>query len=152
MKRKVVWNACYGGFSLSPLAEKMLYEKKHPGETVYFYKEDYESEILRRIDEKDLSSCDSFSIRCVSLDFGKEMTIERGSIEEERFSNHLVWTHDTVRHDPDLVWVVEELGTERASGRCAKLKVMDIGDSHYHIDEYDGYETVITNLGDDYWI
>lgn len=91
MNRKVVWNACYGGFNLSPRAEKMLYEKKHPGETVYFYKEIYDkSDDIRihtyhKVDEKDLDSCDAFSIHCISLDFGKEITIEDGSIEYKRF-------------------------------------------------------------------
>ena len=156
MNRKVVWNACYGGFNLSPRAEKMLFEKKHPGEIVYFYKEVYEDSDLRthtyhKIDEKDLDSYDAFSIRCVSLDFGKEIILEDGSIEDKRFNNHYIWNTEIERHDPDLVAVVEELGSEKASGRCACLKVTDIGESKYHIDEYDGYESVITELGDDYW-
>ena len=156
MNRKVVWNACYGGFNLSPRAEKMLYEKKHPGEIVYFYKEVYESGDFRthtylRVDEKDLDSCDAFSIHCVSLDFGKEIIFEDGSVEDKRFNNHYIWNTEIERHDPDLVAVVEELGSEKASGRCARLKVTDIGESKYHIDEYDGYESVITELGDDYW-
>ena len=159
MNRKVVYNACYGGFDLSPRAEKMLYEKKHPGETVYFYKEVYEDEndngirshTYLKVDEKDLDSCDTFTIHCVSLDFGKEITFEDGSIEDKRFNNHYVWNTNIERHDPDLISIVEELGTEKASGRCARLKVEDIGEEHYHIDEYDGYESVITSLGDDYW-
>jgi hypothetical protein len=157
MNRKVVWNACYGGFNLSPRAEKMLYEKKHPGETVYFYKEVYEGGDFRthtylRVDEKDLDLCDAFSIHCVSLDFGKEIILEDGSIEDKRFNNHYIWNTEIERHDPDLVAVVEELGSEKASGKCARLRVMDIGEEHYHISEYDGYESVITELGDDYWI
>jgi hypothetical protein len=94
MNRKVVYNACYGGFNLSPRAEKMLYEKKHPGETVYFYKKVYEDEnddgirshTYLKVDEKDLDSCDAFIIHCVSLDFGKEITFEDGSIEDKRFN------------------------------------------------------------------
>ena len=159
MNRKVIYNACYGGFSLSPRAEKMLYEKKHPGETVYFYKEVYEGEnkdgiryhTYLKVDEKDLDSCDAFPIHCISLDFGKEITFEDGSIEYKRFNNHYVWYTNIERHDPDLISTVEELGTEKASGKCANLKVEDIGEEHYHIDEYDGYESVITSLGDDYW-
>ena len=159
MNRKVVWNACYGGFNLSPRAEKMLYEKKHPGETVYFYKEVYKDEnddgirshTYLKVDEKDLDSCDTFTIHCVSLDFGKEIIFEDGSIEDKRFNNHYVWNTNIERHDPDLISIVEELGTEKASGRCSCLKVEDIGEEHYHIDEYDGYESVITSLGDDYW-
>ena len=46
---------------------------------------------------------------------------------------------------------VVERNWDRASGRLCKMVVTDIGESKYHIDEYDGYESVITELGDDYW-
>ena len=53
------------------------------------------------------------------------------------------WYDDKIdRADPALVQVVEELG-EKANGRCAKLKVVDIPDDiEYYIDEYDGIESV----------
>ena len=41
MSRKVVYNDCYGGFGLSPLAVKRYYELKYPDVTLYFYKETY---------------------------------------------------------------------------------------------------------------
>ena len=155
MKRKVVWNACYGGFNLSPRAKKMLYEKKHPGETVYFYREihneDRDTYTFLRIDEEDLETCDAPIIYCMSLDFGKEITYASGSDDDKNFNNHHVWIIDIDRHDPDLISVVEELGTEKASGRYSKLKITDIGEPPYHIDEYDGYETVITALDENYW-
>lgn len=45
------------------------------------------------------------------------------------------------RHDPDLVAVVEMLGDE-ANGFCSKLHIAEVA-SPYHIDEYDGYESVV---------
>lgn len=50
---------------------------------------------------------------------------------------------DTVeRHDPKLVEIVERLG-ERANGRCANLRVVEIPDNvAYAIDEYDGVESI----------
>ena len=125
MNRKVVWNACYGGFGLSPLATKMFYELKHPGETIYFYERE--------------------------SDWETDKDIYTKIPEDKRFNNHYIWNTNIERHDPDLISIVEELGTEKASGRCARLKIEDIGEEHYHIDEYDGYESVITSLGDDYW-
>lgn len=54
------------------------------------------------------------------------------------------------RHDPDLVAVVEELGFEASSGRCAKLRVHQLTGNRYMIEEYDGYETVTEDF-DDRW-
>lgn len=56
------------------------------------------------------------------------------------------------RHHPDLIRVVEMLGTKDASAIYADLGIYDLGDSNrYRIDEYDGQETVIEPSGYD-WI
>lgn len=47
------------------------------------------------------------------------------------------------RHDPDLVYVVETLGSEAASGKYADLQI-EVVEDLYWIDEYDGAETVWT--------
>ena len=156
MNRKVVWNACYGGFGLSPLATKMFYELKHPGETVYFYKRkfDWGAETYTKIPEDRIEEVSSFNVITLSKDLGDSFTLfrdDRNSELYQEFNNHYIWISDFERHGPDLVRVVETLG-DRASDDCAKLVVTDIGESKYHIDEYDGYESVITELGDDYWI
>jgi hypothetical protein len=158
MNRKVVWNACYGGFGLSPLATKMFYELKHPGETIYFYerKSDWETEkdTYTKIPEDKIEGFkSSFNVITLSKDLGNSFTLFRGGGNSElyqEFIDHFICIPNFERHDPDLVRVVETLG-DRASGDCAKLVVTDIGESKYHIDEYDGYESVITELEDDYW-
>lgn len=50
---------------------------------------------------------------------------------------------DMERHDPRLVETVEALG-EEAGGKFAKLHVETIAGNLYQIEEYDGYENVIT--------
>ena len=55
-----------------------------------------------------------------------------------------LWVGDIARHDPALIRVVEELGGERASGRCARLVIEEIAGKVYRITEYDGYEGVET--------
>ena len=62
------------------------------------------------------------------------------------------WHGDFVRHDPYLVQVVEQLGTEAASGPYAELAIYELPEgTRYRIDEYDGMESVMTQ--DDYiWI
>ncbi len=52
------------------------------------------------------------------------------------------YMQDLKRDDPDLVAIVEELG-EKASGRFAKLAVVEIPDDvEWGIEEYDGVEWV----------
>jgi hypothetical protein len=55
------------------------------------------------------------------------------------------------RHDPDLVAVVEELGLLEASGNHADLAIYMVDGDRYFIDEYDGYESVMTPSNID-WI
>lgn len=48
------------------------------------------------------------------------------------------------RHHPDLVRVIELLGEKEASGRFAELCIVEIDGDKYHINEYDGYESIVT--------
>lgn len=98
MKHKVVYNSCFGGFSLSKEASRMLNEIK--GEEV------------------------------VDMKYG-----------------YLPYDGTISRHDKDLVYVVETLGSKRASGMCAELSVIEISGNLYNIEEYDGSESVYTPEG-----
>ena len=56
--------------------------------------------------------------------------------------DHYFADDDIERDDPILVGVVTALG-DKASGRHAKLKIVEIPDDvEYHIEEYDGLEHV----------
>ncbi len=53
------------------------------------------------------------------------------------------YCNSIARDDARLVAVVEELGEAAASGRYAKLKVVDVPDGvEWEIDEYDGWEKI----------
>lgn len=57
------------------------------------------------------------------------------------------YDRDIKRDDPDLVAIVKELG-EKANGSCASLYVIKIPDkipNGWHIDEYDGLESIEEN-------
>ena len=58
--------------------------------------------------------------------------------------SRVFWTDDVQsRADPRLVAVVEKLGSDRASGPHARLKVVEIPDGiQVTIEEYDGLESV----------
>lgn len=151
MKRKVVYNDCFGGFCLSSEGLKMLYELKNPGKTVYLYaRNKFDCNIFDKVQDRTKDeTVDDWKTYCVKNDFGPSVNIK----ENDEFLENIIYEYDLIseRHDPDLVTVVETLGTKRASGTCSKLKVIDIGDSKYHIDEYDGNESVITQLDNNFW-
>lgn len=147
---KVVYNNCYGGYELSLKAIKRYYELKYPGTSVYFYI------------QKDLASTEyskltdlSFSpkIRLIDIyfeDLGK--SFDSLDIRDKNKISVSEFMETIPRHDPYLVSVVEELG-EESNGPYSDLCVKDIGEStKYHIDDYDGCETVTIDLPEDYWV
>jgi hypothetical protein len=142
--KKVIYNACYGGFGLSKEACQRYWEIK--GQKVWI--ED---------DEK----YPSFGIWTVWL-VPPEERIKQKSTEKfnsmsmnervaynEAYSAQTWYDRDIDRHDPVLVQVVEELG-DKAGGQFAKLRVTEVSGA-YRITEYDGYESVETPDGCD-WI
>lgn len=120
---KIVYNACYGGFSLSDAAIDRYAEIK--GITIY--------------DGCYLCPPDEFeAIRAEEA---------KNPVGPDRFakSNALFFSdRDIERNDPALVQVVEEMG-DAANGMCARLRIVDIpAGTLYRIDEYDGSESVET--------
>jgi hypothetical protein len=47
------------------------------------------------------------------------------------------------RSDPRLVAAIEKIGEEKASGKMAKVRIVDVPDDvEWEIDEYDGVESI----------
>ena len=59
---------------------------------------------------------------------------------------------DEKRHAKELIDAIETLGSEACSGDCAKIVLEDCSSSLYNIEEYDGYETLITPDDEREWI
>lgn len=146
--RKVVINACYGGFGLSPRATQRWAELK--GRECHFF-------------VGELGAGMGFNFRPCSLEEAErafmyhaystatppttppnwsELSMdERQRINAEQ-RQHSLYAGDIARDDAELVRVVEELG-EAASGQCARLSIVEIpADAAWEISEYDGYEHV----------
>lgn len=112
---KIVYNACYGGFSLSDAAYELyaelagiaVYPEKSSWATLYYTAP---------------ASGDSL-------------------IDDERAC---LYSGDMRRHDPILVKVVEQLG-DAANGMCAKLRIYETDSDRYIIEEYDGNESVVVS-------
>ena len=129
---KIVYNDCFGGASLSDKAIERyaelkgitLYREENPGvsfESHYYLCPPEEYNVMMNDDPKK-----------------NDMYFSRRDICENRT-------------DPVLVRVIEELG-KAANGFAANLKICELPvGTKYHIDEYDGKETVMTP--DDYdWL
>lgn len=112
---KIVYNACYGGFSLSDAAYELYAELA--GIEIY--------------PEKD-SWCTHYYTSPATGD---------KSVDDER---EWLYSGDMSRHDPFLVQVVEKLG-DAANGSCAKLRIYETESDRYIIEEYDGNESVVVS-------
>ena len=131
--KKIVINACFGGFGLSHKA--MTEYAKRKGINLYAYvtvrnpdgKLDFTK--VRPYKDGDKPFCIHYSM--MPLD-------EEGKIRKD---SHI--SSDTIkRDDPILVSVVEDLKKE-ANDKYAELRIVEIPDDvEWGIDEYDGNETV----------
>ena len=131
--KKIVINACFGGFGLSHKA--MTEYAKRKGINLYAYvtvrnpdgKLDFTK--VRPYKDGDKPFCIHYSI--MPLD-------EEGKIQKD---SHIS-SYTIKRDDPILVSVVEDLKKE-ANGKYAELRIVEIPDDvEWGIDEYDGNETV----------
>lgn len=133
--KKIVYNACYGGFGLSKEAVQRYFEIKN-------------QQVWIEHDKK-FRSLDMFTVWLTppeerlaeNKDFYSMSMDER--IAHNKAYSEQTWYYGSIsRHDPVLVQVVEELG-EKANGRYANLQIAEV-DGPYRIDEYDGFESVET--------
>lgn len=137
---RVVYNRCYGGFSLSREACERYWELK--GQPVWIE------------NDSKYNSLGLFTVWLVPPDervvqrHWKNMTTEE-RIEYNTAYAKQTWYYGSLsRHDPILVQVVEELG-EKANGEYSKLAIEEVS-GPYRIEEYDGYESVVQSYDD--WI
>ena len=59
---------------------------------------------------------------------------------------------DKKRHAKELIDAIETLGSEACCGDCAKIVLEDCPSGLYQIEDYDGYETLITPDDEREWI
>lgn len=157
---KIAYNGCFGGFSLSAAAIKRYAELK--GRDCYFFESARDKNGSLKLGQYEPISMKeagkdimffAFDIPNPGEVLAKTDDWHAMSQEQRMASNSLYEKHDISnryipRDDPHLVQVIEEMG-EKASGRCASLKIAEVpSGSRYRIDEYDGNESVMT--ADDY--
>ena len=132
---KIAYNACYGGFGLSPLAITE-YAKAH-GATLTWYQRGYgdNKKYTRVNDDFDTAGV---LYNALTRNCGAELN----EIPKE-FYYYRSFDDDNDRCDPILIDIIERLGNE-ANGRFAKLAIAEIPDGvAFEITEYDGLEDVV---------
>jgi hypothetical protein len=126
---KIVYNGCYGGFSLSKKAVLWLAERGHEGAK----KEVADREAAASAEPKD--AIDHWS---------RDAWANGDNCSISGYSWHPWGDDDLPRSHPLLVECVETLG-DGANGSCASLCIRDVpAGTKYRIDEYDGNESVMT--------
>jgi hypothetical protein len=137
---RVVYNSCYGGFSLSREACKRYWELQ--GKEVWIE------------EDPKFKSLDVFTVwlvppkERVKQKNWSSMTHDERIAYNKKYSEQTWYCREVSRHDPILVQVVEELGA-KANSSYANLTIQEVSGA-YRIDEYDGYERVIESYDD--WI
>jgi len=155
---KVVINKCYGGFGLSARAVARIAEIE--GRPCYFFRRDmgadlYAPQIPTTIEEIEedaktsrIGMWSAYDIPDISV-LPSQRNWHEKSMDERRASNE-AWnkhSHESrydrdKRHYAPLIQAIEELG-EKANGGFAELKIVNVPDGvEYHIDEYDGIESI----------
>lgn len=141
---KVVYNSCFGGFGLSPKANRRIAELM--GIECHYFKSTY-NEVMeyKPVSGERSSWCQPFTVSNFDELYheAKKKNLAGKYIESnEVYEKYQFPDFRDDRANPILVQVVEELGNE-ASGDCAKLKIEEIPDgANYTIEEYDGNESV----------
>lgn len=139
--RRVVINACHGGFGLSEAA-------------VLRYLELCGQQVWPERDSK-FASLAGPTYWLIPPDGDRvvadpanwhEMTLAERQAHNQAWSDQTFTPREVPRDDPYLVQTIEELGSAEASGRHAELKVVEIpADVDWIIEEYDGAEWIAEN-------
>lgn len=133
--RRVVINKCHGGFGLSNDAVLRYLELS----SVPVWCEEQNSLIPFKYW---LVPPGPDRLSDPSSDEWADMTIQERQAHNQAYSKQVFYDREVPRDDPFLVRTVLELG-EKANGRCAELKVVEIPeDVDWTIEEYDGLEWI----------
>jgi len=130
---QIVINKCFGGFGLSPKAQKRYAELK--GIELFFYQQtkwEYKDGIDEYTRITDVNQNDPF-VQAVTGDLGETV---------ESLGNNYWFDGNISRDDITLVQVVKEMKKD-ANGPFANLRIIDIPDGiKWEIDDYDGMESI----------
>jgi len=140
--RKIVINRCHGGFGLS--CKGVMYYAKLKRIKLYAYVKKWEDDLFagRPYDSTDETIIPFDKQKSKGEPLIIHYATKEGLKNRRELCKYYWDPNDIKRDDPALVKTVEDLG-EKANGRFAKLKVVEIPDDvEWEITEYDGLEQV----------
>lgn len=143
--KELLINRCFGGYTLSNEVLIELTKRKHKDfKKLYFYCKDYSNQ--RYVKIKDFKYKNGKLVNSgYFLDSLYLSYHDQGDIVKYNDFKYdkLIWSDDWSRDDEDLIKLFKEWGSERCSGDCSKLKLVEIpNDIEYYIDDYDGLESI----------
>lgn len=137
MMAKIAYSARYGGFGLSEDGLRRYAEIK--GLTLYPEEGEFGMVVWWVVPPEN---------RPRELNNWASATRAERIAHNEAYKAARLYDKDIPRTDPALIQVIEEMG-EKANSRFSNLKIADVpSGGKYRIDEYDGFESVMTP--DDY--
>lgn len=158
---KIAINSRYGGFGLSRAAIRRLAELQgrecyfftsRPGSHKYFLEEEVSSHellapevhlIQRRVRALFVVAFDTDDVSTLNDLPEDARTDEQVQTSKKFWSEHVIRDRNIPRDDPLLIQVIEELGSDSASGDFASLQIVEIPDDvDWQIEEYDGFEWI----------
>lgn len=129
---KIVYSACYGGFSLS---EEAIYRYAEIKGLTLYPETEHGLIVYWTVPESERTGT-------LKGDAWYRASQAERVAANKRYTELTLSDRDIPRHDPALAQVVEELG-DKANGRFAKLRIEEIpSGSPYRIEEYDGFESI----------
>ena len=137
---KIALNKDYGGFGLSHAAIMRLAELKgiklYPIEQINVGRDYRKPRVYRHL-PIGVSADDTPFVHYITQPLNND-----GTYPEEAYWSEYEAYKD--RTDPLLIQVIEELGSQKASGDCAHIDIVEIPDdvTDWVIDNYDGIEHV----------
>lgn len=141
---KIAINKCFGGFSLSPLAVKMISERK--GIKCFFFKYDIDGNRYNPVSVEDADKAFMWSAYSVPnpQDYRLNERDEDGLYcgANKRSEEISISSREMNRSDKDMISVIEEIG-EKASGKHARIEIITIPNNvEWEVEEYDGLEHI----------
>ena len=136
MKKKVVINSCYGGFSLSHTG--VMEYAKLKGIELYGWIGDSTKKIYSKYGkEPTLDNPESALIHYCTKPVNNETEYKK--LKGDKF----YWSDRSIdRDDPALIQTIKNL-KKKANGHCANLRIIEIPDNvEWQIEEYDGFEHI----------
>lgn len=143
---KVVINSCYGGYGLSPKAFKRISELQ--GKECYFFVSEFENGkfVNKQVDMSEIHGVFFEAMSTPNLPIYDDwyvLTNEEKRKHNEAYLKAKISNFRDDRTNELLIRVVEELGTDKASGAHSSLKIVEIPDDvEWEIHSNDGLEWV----------